>query len=146
MPLVAFDYPEDTTLAWSMYASSNGGQSYGGSYSNSPCDQQPTLPPAAFKIGGDHPSWKPVQAYAVSTPNGIKTCIEFPSSIGSSDLPALLLLGNDGGWFSGPSEQIVNYRFVNRRFELDRLVDRAVLVAGVGSSQERVEITRREYR
>lgn len=146
MPLVQID--EEPTVsqnvAWSAYQSAIGGGGSGGfGAGETACDQAPSTPPSEFKIERVSVAWLPVQVYAVSTPNGPKTCIQFPASIGSSDLPTLLLLGNDGGWFSGPSEQIVNYRYVKGRFELDRLIDRAVLVSGVGSSQDKAEITRR---
>lgn len=146
MPLIAIDDEPSVAqnAAWSAYKSAVSGGSGGFSAGDTPCDQSPSTPPSSFKIERNNVSWRPVQVYAVSTTYGTKTCIQFPASIDSADLPALLLLGNDGGWFTGPSEQIVQYRYVKGRFELDRLVDRAVLVAGVGRSQERVEITRRQ--
>ena len=47
-------------------------------------------------------------------------------------------LGADG------KEQLVNYRVRNDYFIVDRLFDRAALILGVGSSQEKVTISRRE--
>lgn len=148
MPLVAIDEEPTVTQAgaWGAYQSAVGGGGGGFGAGETPCDQAPSIPPSSFKIERDNVLWRPVQAYAVSTPNGPKTCIQFPASIGSADLPAVLLIGPDGGFFdrlfNGPSEQIVNYRYVKGRFELDRLIDQAVLVSGVGRSQERVRVTR----
>jgi type IV secretion system protein VirB9 len=56
--------------------------------------------------------------------------------------PALVALGNDGGWFSRPSQQMVNYRIQGDRYVVDRVLDRAELVSGVGGDQIRVAITR----
>jgi type IV secretion system protein TrbG len=108
----------------------------------SPCDQAPTIPPDQFRISGDRTDWRPLQVWAVSTPVGMKTCVEFPAGIGSSSLPALFALDDDGGWFSSPTKDIVNVRFVKRRFVVDELLNRFVLVEGVGGSQRSVSVTR----
>jgi type IV secretion system protein TrbG len=107
------------------------------------CDQVPVVLPSQFAIEGDKASWHPTQVYQVATSVGIKTCVDFPSDIGSTSLPALLALADDGGWFSGPTKTVVNVRFVNRRFIVDEALSRFVLVDGVGSSQRSVEITRK---
>src|SRR5271166_3605279 len=139
MPLVAFNYPGDTQAA--EWASLSVRQDGGG---GTPCDQPPAIPPSAYRITvkAGNPRWLPVQAYAVSTPVGTKTCIEFPSDIGSASLPALVALGNDGGWFSEPSKVIINFRYMRRRFVVDDLLDRAELVNGIDGNRELVKITR----
>ncbi|MGD0106970.1 MAG: TrbG/VirB9 family P-type conjugative transfer protein [Rhodopila sp.] len=108
------------------------------------CDQPPVIPPDQFRITGDSVTWRPVQAYVVATPVGMKTCIEFPSSIGSEDLPALLALADDGGWFSKPTKKMINVRYVHRRFIADELLNRSILVDGVGGDQRSVVITRKK--
>ena len=142
MPLVAFNYPREARAsAWAsaerlQFAVSN------------PCDQPPAVPPSAFRIRvrDGNPRWTPVQAYAVATTVGTKTCIEFPSDIGSASLPALVALGNNGGWFSEPSKIIINYRYVKRRFMVDELLDRAELINGITATESLSEITRLEAR
>jgi type IV secretory pathway VirB9-like protein len=78
----------------------------------------------------------------VQTPVGLKTCIEFRADIGSTNLPALLLLGSDGTWFTSPTRMVVNYSYQRRRFIVDELVNRAELVNGVEGERQRVRITR----
>ena len=98
------------------------------------------VPPDAYRLGSGNVAWRPTQVYAVSTSVGTKTCIELPAHIGSMDVPVLVALDSAG------AEQIVSYRQQGRRLLVDRLIDRAVLVAGVGGGQDRVTIDRRGYR
>jgi hypothetical protein len=92
----------------------------------------------AYTISGHSPSWRPVRVFA----NGAKTYIEFPREIGAGELPTLVALGDDGGLFTEPSKQLVNYRFVHGRFEVDKVLTRAALISGVGRGQTEVRITR----
>ncbi len=141
MPLVSLDLAEDEDKDFgdyaAMLASSNPAQPA------SACDQSPVVPPDQFAIDGDKATWRPTQVYQVSTPVGIKTCVDFPSDIGSQSLPALLALADDGGWFSSATKTIVNVRFVNRRFIVDEALSRFVLVDGVGSDQRSIKISRK---
>jgi type IV secretion system protein VirB9 len=59
----------------------------------------------------------------------------------SGDAPSLVSLANDGGWFSSPTKQIVNYRVQGDTYVVDRVLSRAALLLGVGSSQNEVQIT-----
>lgn len=144
MPLVSLDLPEDDDPDFTNYeAKLNGGSTTAAAQPSSACDTVPVVPPNQFSIEGDATSWRPTQVYQVSTSVGIKTCIDFPSDIGSTALPALLALADDGGWFSGPTKVVVNVRFVNRRFIVDEALSRLILVDGVGGSQKSVRITRK---
>jgi type IV secretion system protein VirB9 len=147
MPLVKFDYPEDrsgladswgTHAAWPMSSVS----ASSGSTSDDPCDGTPLVPPSGFKVSGPRRSWTPVQVYVVSSPVGQKTCIEFASDMGSRALPSLVALANDGGWFSDPTPQIVNFRYEKRRYIVDEALDHFAVVSGVGDDQEKNEIRR----
>lgn len=140
MPKVAMDIPDDDNALWANAATNVIG---GPSATADPCDQFPTIGPDQYKSSGDEVRWKPVQVYAVSTPVGMKTCVEFPSSIGSQELPAILALANDGGWFSSPTKKIINVRFSKRRYIADELLERFVLVDGVGGAQQSVTYTRK---
>lgn len=136
MPDVAFSYPADEQAAWAKITKAQVAQ------------RRNTIMPATgqnlaaldfgFRLSGDHPSWRPVRVYT----DGKKTYIQFPSSMKYSTSPALLALGDDGGLFHGPSKQLVNYRPVNGRYVVDRVLNHAVLISGVGKHQVKVEITR----
>ena len=76
--------------------------------------------------------WRPERVYT----DGLKTYVEFPASMRSEESPALLALGADG------KEQIVNYRVKGALYIVDRVIDRAVLISGVGRSQARITIER----
>lgn len=76
--------------------------------------------------------WKPTRVYA----DGTKTYIQFPGHLGSGDAPVLYVV-------SGGQNQIVNYRLNNNMMVVDYLIDRAILVSGVGSRQQKITINRR---
>jgi P-type conjugative transfer protein TrbG len=144
MPLVALDLPDDTDDGFASTAVSADARHGAAPAAASPCDQQPVVPPDQFRITGDNVTWRPIQAYVVSTPVGMKTCIDFPSSIGSEALPVLLALADDGGWFTSPTKKIVNVRFVHRRFIADEVLNRFILVDDVGFDQHKIRIERKE--
>jgi type IV secretion system protein VirB9 len=84
-----------------------------------------------FSISGNA-RWKPSRIYT----DGMKTYIQFPGHLGSGDAPILFVQ-------SGGQNQIVNYRLNNNMMIVDYLIDRAVLVNGVGNQQQRITIQRR---
>lgn len=84
-------------------------------------------------------SWAPVRVYN----DGRKTILEMPASMAQTEAPTLLVVREPGGLFSDEETVMVNSRLQGRRFIVDSVFDRAVLVAGVGNSQQRVTITRR---
>ncbi|WP_246675563.1 P-type conjugative transfer protein TrbG [Mesorhizobium sp. B2-6-4] len=75
--------------------------------------------------------WKPTRVYS----DGTKTYIQFPSSFAGQDAPVLFVV-------SGGENRIVNYRVKGRMMIVDYMVDRAVLVSGVGWKQEKITIKR----
>lgn len=75
--------------------------------------------------------WKPSRVYS----DGTKTYIQFPSSFGSQDAPVLFVV-------SGGENRIVNYRMKGTMMVVDYMVDRAVLISGVGWKQEKITIKR----
>jgi type IV secretion system protein VirB9 len=136
MPRVSFAYLDDTRAAWRAYGHARDDRAeaaaaaiQSGGSSDFHFD---------YAISGDSPSWRPVRVFA----SGAKTYIEFPRDIGAGELPTLVALGDDGGLFTEPSKQLVNYRFVHGRFEVDKLLTRAALISGVGSNQTEVRIER----
>jgi len=136
VPLTAFTYPDDVNREWEGYRAATAGlgaRGFGGGGGVSNAGDLDF----GYKIGGDTPEWRPLRAYS----DGSKTYIQFPHPVPTGDAPALVGLANDGGWFSSASKQVLNYRTVEDRYVVDKVLDRAVLVVGVGSSQERVTIT-----
>ncbi|TPL21156.1 P-type conjugative transfer protein TrbG [Mesorhizobium sp. B2-4-9] len=75
--------------------------------------------------------WKPTRVYS----DGTKTYIQFPSSFAGQDAPVLFVV-------SGGENRIVNYRVKGTMMIVDYMVDRAVLVSGVGWKQEKITIKR----
>lgn len=73
--------------------------------------------------------WRPTRVYS----DGIKTYIQFPASMRNGDAPILFLLAQG-------EQQIVNYRLKGSLMIVDHLIDRAVLISGVGRSQQKVTI------
>ena len=76
-------------------------------------------------------TWKPTRVYS----DGIKTYIQFPSSFAGQDAPVLFVV-------SGGENRIVNYRVKDTMMVVDYMIDRAVLVSGVGWKQEKITIKR----
>lgn len=92
-----------------------------------------------YKIEGES-RWKPARVYN----DGVKTIIEMPLAMSRTEAPTLLVLRDKGGilpW-SKDEEVMVNYRVQGDRFIVDAIFDKAVLIAGVGSRQDRVTISR----
>ena len=135
MPLVAFNYPDDVQRQWSAYRRN---VAFGAAASTLSTGESLANLDFGFRLSGDTPSWRPLRVYS----NGTKTYIQFPRTLSSGTAPTLVALDNDGGWFSSPTEQMVNYRIEGDRYVVDRVLDRAELVTGVGSNQKRVVITR----
>jgi len=127
-PRVGFSYPEDIDRQWALYNAEASAQT-----------EKKTIPETKqnidalnfeYDIRGDAP-WKPVRVYN----DGVKTYIQMPEKMKYTEAPALLVLGSDG------EKQIVNYRLKGDRYIVDQLFTKAILIAGVGSSQEKIEIS-----
>ncbi len=131
---VTFTYPEDAQAAWQQYQADAGRR-----YADTTLASGQNLASLDFNyaLSGDRPAWRPLRVYS----DGIKTYIQFPRTMLSGDAPALVALGTDGSWFSSPTKQIVNYRVQGDTYVVDRVLNRAELVSGVGGSQDAVEIT-----
>ena len=56
----------------------------------------------------------------------------------------LLVVRREGGIFRDEETVMVNYRVQGNRYIVDTVFDRAILIAGVGGSQDRVTISRRK--
>lgn len=135
MPRVAFTYIEDASAKWAALRTKEAAMK-----------QERTLPQTGEYLGDLNFSyivtgtaaWKPVRVYN----NGTKTVIQMPKAMQQSEAPTLLVVRKDGGWFSDPETVMVNYRLQGDRYIVDTIFDKAILIAGVGSGQDRVTIVR----
>mgnify|MGYP005811454303 CR=1 FL=1 len=140
MPRVAFEYPDDVDGLWRAYRASVAEKQL---VWTARTVSGPEKFDFGYTISGDAP-WKPTRVYT----DGVKTYIVFPPNVGSKELPSLVEIGDDNSFlgldslFNGPSLQLVNYRFVDHRFEVDKVLRRARLTAGVGNGGESVTIAR----
>src|SRR5262249_6970553 len=141
MPRASCDYPDQTAALWKAY------QSRAERASETAQAARATAPAFIdnrYRIEGDSPPWRPVRVYT----DGVKTFIQFPAGVTFGDLPVLVAVADDPSFlhldslFSEPAKTLVKYRFVKDRFEADKVLNRAVLISGVGASQIAVTITR----
>jgi P-type conjugative transfer protein TrbG len=78
--------------------------------------------------------WKPIEVYS----KGGKTYLEMPESVRHKEAP-VLFEEKRSGWFHH-EKALVNYRVHGKWYVVDRVLDTATLVSGVGSAQKRVSI------
>jgi type IV secretion system protein VirB9 len=90
-----------------------------------------------YNLSGSAP-WKPVRVYN----DGTKTIIEMPKAMSQTEAPTLLAIRDSGSAFKKDQQVMVNYRLQGSRYIVDTVIDKAVLIAGVGSSQKKVMIER----
>ena len=69
---------------------------------------------------GKAPRWQPLRVFD----DGTKTYIQFPVNMVSTDAPPLFLVGPHD------SAELVNYRYINGYYVVDRLIDVAELRIG----------------
>lgn len=136
MPRVAFTYPDEAMAKWEKIrrqeqtAHDNQVMPGTGDYLGN-LDFN-------YTIEGQAARWKPLRVYN----DGVKTIIQMPATLSQHEVPILLVVRKDGGLFTDEESVQVNYRLQNDRFIVDSIFDKAILVAGVGSSQDRVTIKR----
>ncbi|WP_212630911.1 P-type conjugative transfer protein TrbG [Pseudomonas sp. KB-10] len=135
MPQVAFTYPEEALAKWSLIKKRE-----------TEARNKATIPETGeylgnlsfdYSLDGKAP-WKPVRVYN----DGSKTIIQMPRALAQTEAPTLLVVRKDGGWFSDDETVMVNYRVQGDRYIIDTVFDKAILIAGVGKSQDRITIQR----
>lgn len=136
IPVLSFDYPDDVEREWGAWKAAQVRETAANTMPAT--GQNLAHLDFGFRLSGDNPSWKPVRVYS----DGEKTYIQFASATFGGEAPALVALADDGGMFSNPSEQLVNYRVVGDRYVVDKVIERAALITGVGRKQVKVVITR----
>jgi P-type conjugative transfer protein TrbG len=85
-----------------------------------------------YRVSGDK-GLRPVSV----VDDGRKTYLKMSPSVGPRETPVLMVHGQAG-------DEVVNYRPKGDVYIVDRLIDRAVLVLGVGKHARRAEIVREE--
>ena len=133
MPQVSFTYPEDAMAKWEAIKTREGRER-----------RDNTLPQTGEYLGNlsfdyevsGSAAWKPLRVYN----DGSKTIIQMPSTMAQGEAPTLLVVRKDGGLFSDDETVMVNYRVQGNRYIVDAVFDKAILIAGVGSGQDRVTI------
>lgn len=135
MPRVAFTYPEEATAKWEALRNREAKER-----------REATLPASGEYLGdlnfdytlSGNASWKPVRVYN----DGRKTVLQMPAAMAQTEAPTLLVVRKEGGVFSDDETVMVNYRVQGNRYIVDAVFDKAILIAGVGSTQDRVTIQR----
>lgn len=133
MPELSFAYPEDADKAWEEIKKKTNQVAYSSTLSTG---QNVANLDFNYRMGGDSPKWRPVRVYS----DGTKTYIELPDAAFSDELPALVMMGKGGGVSSDETEQVVNYRLIGNRLVVDKVIDHAALILGVGDRQTKVTI------
>jgi type IV secretion system protein VirB9 len=130
MPIVNFHYPEAINAKWAMYQNYMKKQQDAKQFQTTPGGVTQNIDTLDFnyQVRGNY-SWKPLRVYN----DGVHTYIQMPHSMNFKEAPVLMIL--DHG-----DQKLVNYRFKNDRFVVDKLFDKAVLIKGVGSDQEKIVI------
>jgi type IV secretion system protein VirB9 len=134
MPSVSFSYPADSLKAWDSFLEEKRRErenslTLASGYSIDPSDLH-----LDYEIRGkDSLRWKPVRVWD----DGVKTYIQFKkgSAVKSVEAPVLVV-------YEHKKEVLVNYRAASDMYIVDRVFDKAALIAGTGSAQDRVVITR----
>ena len=124
MARVGFDYPEDVGARMAAVNARMEASTLPGA--GVPAEQLNF----GFSMSGSA-SWRPTRVYS----DGTKTYIQFPSTLSGTDAPVLFVV-------SGGDNRIVNYRMKGDLMVVDYAIDRAILVSGVGWSQEKITIAR----
>ena len=137
MPKMAFSYPEEAMAKWDALKHRETTQR-----------QEKTLPTTGeylgdlnfdYTVSSDSDiAWKPIRVYN----DGQKTLIQMPAAMAQTEAPTLLVIRKKGNIFTDDETVMVNYRVQGDRYIVDTIFDRAILIAGVGSSQDVVTIER----
>jgi P-type conjugative transfer protein TrbG len=134
MPYVSFTYPGDAKAKWRLIQQIQAERREANTF----VETNEYLGDLNFnyRILGNS-RFKPIRVYN----NGVKTIIEMPKDMSESEAPVLLVL-RKGGLFKKPESVMVNYRLQGCRYIVDSVFDKAILIIGSGSTQEKITIMR----
>lgn len=132
-PYISFHYPEETDRMWNDYR-----EAYSRSVKATTLVTGENVASLNFnyRMEGDNPRWKPQRVYN----DGEKTYIQFPSSNFTHEIPVLVTMGEKSGLFSDAKYEMVNYRLIGDRFVVDKILDSAFLISGVGKNEVKIAI------
>jgi len=136
MPIVAFKYKDEINQKWSAYKQHFESQDRAAK-KNKTLKVTSTLHRNVedldfnYELIGET-SWKPARVYN----DGVKTYIEMPEVMQYQEAPILMVLDSDD------NTQLVNYRLKENKYIVDKLFNQAILIIGVGDSQESITIQR----
>jgi P-type conjugative transfer protein TrbG len=82
--------------------------------------------------------WSPVKVFD----DGISVYIQLPLEVSSRSLPTLCIVANND--YNGKNCEMVNFRFKNHFYIVDKLFDQAILVNGFGEKVETIRLKREE--
>jgi type IV secretion system protein VirB9 len=134
MPSVSFSYPGDSLKAWDVFLSERKKEKESGAVLASGYAISPEDLHLEYEIrGSDSLRWKPVRVWD----DGVKTYIQFKKGSVRKSVEAPVLVV-----FEHKKEALVNYRAGVDMYIVDMVFDKAALIAGTGSRQDRVVITR----
>jgi type IV secretion system protein VirB9 len=137
MPQVTFTYPDEEQNKWDVYRNHALKER-----------KDKTIPQTGEYLGdldfayeidpnGSIP-WTPIRVFNDKQ----KTIIQMPNMMAQSEAPTLLVVRREGGLFEDDETVQVNYRVQGNRYIVDSVFDTAILIAGVGRSQDTVTIKR----
>jgi type IV secretion system protein VirB9 len=134
MPSVSFSYPDDSAKAWNAFMTEKKKERESGTALASGYSVEPEDLHLEYEIrGSDSLRWKPVRVWD----DGVKTYIQFRKGAAKKSVEAPVFI-----IYEHKKEVIANYRAANDMYIVDRVFDKAALIAGTGSRQDRVVITR----
>ena len=136
-PYVGFEYPEDQRrLLQQQFAQ----QAKKKKWNTAPTTAGTSVDLSTLDFGYDvtgKAHWKPLQVYN----DGTRTVIRLPQEAAHSDLPVLLVE-------KAGQEALVNYRVRTKgkhtSLIVDEIFEEAMLIAGVGSNQQKIKIRKQE--
>lgn len=137
MPQTTFSYPEEALAKWEKQQAYKKKQRDDATISTT-SEYLGDLD-FSYNISGYAP-WKPLRVYT----DGHKTIIQMPKTMSQTEAPSLLVLRRGSGFFNKIDEVMVNYRIQGDRYIVDRVFDKAILISGVGKSQNKITITYRK--
>jgi type IV secretion system protein VirB9 len=134
MPSVSFSYPDDSAKAWDAFIAGKKKERENNTVLASGYSVNPEDLHLEYQIrGSDSLRWKPVRVWD----DGVKTYIQFRKGAAKKSIEAPVFIV-----YEHKKEIIANYRAANDMYIVDRIFDKAALIAGTGARQDRVVITR----
>jgi type IV secretion system protein VirB9 len=135
MPKVSFIYPELLAAKWDLISKNK--EEKKGLFPGRTKDTKNLS--FNYEVKGSAP-WKPVRVYN----DGISTIIQMPKRMGQTEAPVLLIIRKSNSVFVKDKQVIVNNRLQGDRYIVDAVFDKAILIAGVGRSQQKITILRHQ--